>query len=204
MKEKAKSLLVLDHHKTAQVDLAGLPFCRFDMHKSGARLTWEYFFPGYPAPWLVAYTEDRDLWTHRLPGTKEINAVIRSYPLSFETWDRLDKLDPEDLIPEGSAILRYRQQLIDAAVSQAGEIEMDGYKVLAVNCSCGEIVSEVAGELAKDRRFGVTWFETAKGQRVYSLRSRENAVDVSEIAKRHGGGGHRNAAGFQVPNEQPK
>src|SRR6185369_13948753 len=27
---------VLDHHKTAQADLAGLPFCTFDMSKSGA------------------------------------------------------------------------------------------------------------------------------------------------------------------------
>ena len=30
-------------------------------------------------------------------------------------------------------------------------------------------------------------------------RAREGGIDVSEIAKLYGGGGHRNAAGFQVP-----
>ena len=32
----------------------------------------------------------------------------------------------------------------------------------------------------------------------YSLRSKGD-FDVSELAKRHGGGGHKNAAGFQSP-----
>lgn len=33
----------------------------------------------------------------------------------------------------------------------------------------------------------------------YSLRSREGGVDVSEIAKQFGGGGHKHAAGFRLP-----
>ena len=32
----------------------------------------------------------------------------------------------------------------------------------------------------------------------YSLRSMDDRMDVSEIAKDNGGGGHRNAAGFRV------
>lgn len=32
----------------------------------------------------------------------------------------------------------------------------------------------------------------------WSLRSEDGRVDVSEIAKSYGGGGHRNAAGFQI------
>ena len=36
-------------------------------------------------------------------------------------------------------------------------------------------------------------------KRIYSLRSRSGSdVDVSEIAKRNGGGGHKHAAGFTV------
>jgi uncharacterized protein len=35
--------------------------------------------------------------------------------------------------------------------------------------------------------------------RAFSLRSSDAGVDVLEIAKRYGGGGHRNAAGFQMP-----
>jgi nanoRNase/pAp phosphatase (c-di-AMP/oligoRNAs hydrolase) len=47
------SLLVLDHHKTAEADLQGLPYCVFDMQRSGARLAWDYFREGYPVPWVV-------------------------------------------------------------------------------------------------------------------------------------------------------
>ncbi len=37
-----------------------------------------------------------------------------------------------------------------------------------------------------------------RGKTAWSLRSTEEGIDVSEIAKRHGGGGHRNAAGFRA------
>lgn len=47
--------------------------------------------------------------------------------------------------------------------------------------------------------FAVAYFDLP-GKRVYSLRSRSGSdVDVSEIAVRHGGGGHKHAAGFSVP-----
>jgi len=50
---------------------------------------------------------------------------------------------------------------------------------------------------AAGRPFGVCYFELG-GKRVYSLRS-VHGVDVSEIAKAYGGGGHPAAAGFEVP-----
>ena len=42
-----------------------------------------------------------------------------------------------------------------------------------------------------------------KDKRIYSLRSQgENGVDVSMIASKFGGGGHRNAAGFSIEKPQ--
>ena len=51
--------------------------------------------------------------------------------------------------------------------------------------------------LAQGRPFSATFFIRADGKRVWSLRSREGGIDVSVIAKAHGGGGHAQAAGFQ-------
>jgi len=45
--------------------------------------------------------------------------------------------------------------------------------------------------------FVVMYFDTAD-KRVFSLRSR-GEVDVANIAKRYGGGGHAGAAGFTMP-----
>ena len=38
--------------------------------------------------------------------------------------------------------------------------------------------------------------------RIFSLRSTEDGLDVSEIASKFGGGGHKHAAGFSVPLEE--
>lgn len=201
MKVYAETLLVLDHHKTAQAELAGLSYCHFDMAKSGARLTWEHFFPDQKAPWLVDYTEDRDLWRWKLPDSRVLNTALRSYPLDFVVWDELEGAGYgwksfEALKDEGMAILRAEKQIVDSHVRQAIETEIDGHRVLMVNATY--FASEIAGELAKGRPFGVVWFEGDEGERVYSLRSDENGVDVSAIAKQHGGGGHARAAGFRV------
>lgn len=196
----AASFLVFDHHKTARDALEGLPFCTFDMNKSGGRLAWEHFFPGVIRPWLVDYTEDRDLWLWKLPHSQEINAALRSYPLDFNTWDQLEEADGskafDRLKDEGRAILRAQQQLVEQHVANAIETKIDGHLVLMVNATCH--VSEIAGALAKGRPFGLVWFEGDQGERVYSLRSDANGLDVSEIAKRFGGGGHARAAGFRV------
>ena len=43
-------LQVIDHHDTAMEQLQGLPYALFDMSKSGAELSWEYFNPGIEVP----------------------------------------------------------------------------------------------------------------------------------------------------------
>lgn len=198
------SLVVLDHHKTAEAELRGFGdgnpesvTVRFDMDKSGGRLAWEYFFPGKPSPWLVDYTEDRDLWRWALPYSKEASAGLASLPRTFEKWDELGKEPslPPRVWLDGVAILRYQSQLVDGICQAARDAEIAGHKVKAVNTSV--LFSEVAGKLAEGNPFGAAWFVRSDGKRQWSLRSTDAGVDVSEVAKRFGGGGHRNAAGFE-------
>jgi nanoRNase/pAp phosphatase (c-di-AMP/oligoRNAs hydrolase) len=49
--------------------------------------------------------------------------------------------------------------------------------------------------------FAACYWDTPAG-RVFSLRSGENGMDVSVIAQKYGGGGHKHASGFRVPFEQ--
>jgi len=185
----------------------------FDMTKSGGRLTWEYLRrkgfasliepqsplsgPEGDVPWLVNYTQDRDLWCHKLPFSKEVNAVIRSHPRTHEQWDILQQQEPLEsaFVKQGAAILRNEQQMIDNAVYHAREITLAGHKVLAVNSTV--LFSDIAGELAKGRAFGCAFFIRSDGQMQWSLRSTPEGEDVSKIAEQLGGGGHRGAAGFE-------
>lgn len=222
---RAHAVTVLDHHRTAEAELAGivdefvqrpdlianppgseLPVITFDMTKSGGRLTWEYLnarrlIPFYEnCPWLVDYTEDRDLWWWQLDWSREINAWLRSHPLDFKLWDEFALVGPgcgawDMRVDAGSAILRAERQVIDSHVKHAREIDLAGHKVLAVNATV--LFSEIAGELAAGRPFGACYFDRFDGLRQWSLRSREGGIDVSEVAKSFGGGGHKQAAGFE-------
>lgn len=200
MRQYAKSLLVLDHHKTAQTELAGFPGAIFDMDKSGARLTWEHFQGDAPSPWLVDYTEDRDLWRHKLLETEAVNAALRSYPLDFALWNSFEYQDPlRTFAPEGKAIRRREQQIVADHVRNAVPAPTflpQASDVLAVNATV--LFSEIAGELAKGRPFGACYFTRKDGKTQWSLRSDECGVDVSAIAKQFGGGGHVHAAGFEL------
>ena len=194
MKGRAESLLVLDHHVTAQQDLAGLDFAHFDLERSGCTITWDHYFPGQGRPWLLPYIEDKDLWRWKLPQSEEVTAALQSYSRSFKMWDKIAKKGVEALIAEGRPILRYKNRLIETAASRVKFVELDGHRIPVVT-SC-VLQSEIGGRLAKDHPFVAIVFEQ-EGRRIWSLRSHEKGgVNVAEIAKRHGGGGHANAAGF--------
>jgi uncharacterized protein len=152
----------------------------------------------------VNYTEDRDLWRWDLLHSREVSAALASRPRTFLEWDRLHERSParsapDALVTEGAAVLRYQDQLVDSLCATAREVELDGHKVLAANTAC--LISEVAGKLAEGRPFGAAWFVRGDGKKQWSLRSRDGGVDVSLVARQRGGGGHRNAAGFEEPGE---
>lgn len=212
--ESARAVVVLDHHKTAAEELAGdlsvvrangslrSPNIVFNMKKSGGRLAHEFFFPNKTAPWLVDYTEDRDLWIWKQPYSKAVSAAIASYPRDFASWTMFDRMpDPREskqshpLVVQGEAILRYQQTVVESQCANAAEIEMDGHKILSLNATV--LISEIGQHLARDRQFSATYFVNKDGKKIWSLRSDDKGLDVSAIARKRGGGGHFHAAGFQ-------
>lgn len=193
MRKRFADLLVLDHHKTAEEELKGLDFARFDMEKSGARMAWEYWHPDEPLPELLAYIEDKDLWHWALPQSQEVSIALHSYPQDFQVWSALTV---EHLKIEGVALLRLQEQLIQEACERARWGEMFGYQVPIVNAT--EFRSEIANRLCKkfpEAPFAAAYYDNEKGERSWSLRS-QGEFDVAELARQMGGGGHLNASGY--------
>ena len=209
------SLTILDHHKTAQAELSGVvwgPSPRYiagkiDMAKSGARLAWECFHSGKEAPLLVKLVEDRDLWKFELPNSKELNAAIFSYEHTFEDWSDLDdilstKFGQNSMAQEGRAILRKQAKDIKellAVTKHRREFHL-GLTSWSIQCANLPYIlaSDAAHSMAVDEPFAATYYQDASGDFVFSLRSTADGVDVSEIAKYYGGGGHKHAAGFRL------
>ena len=208
MYEQAKSLLVLDHHATAEQELAGLDYCIFAQDKSGARMTWEHFFDqrsqfsAEDVPWLVAYTEDRDLWKWELPDSKAVNAALTSYPRDFAIWDEIADKGPKIMAAEGEAILRFQHRLIRPRVKHHGWTTISEFRVPITNATF--LTSEIGNALADGHPFSAVFFIRPDSKVVYNLRSRgEDAADVGSIARSYGGGGHKNAAAFTLETMLP-
>ena len=188
-----KDLLVLDHHLTAQDDLDGLDFVKFDMEKSGATLSWEHWHPNESAPDLFLYVEDRDLWRFVLPESREVNSAIASYPLDFKVWDNF-KIS--DLSAQGIHILRSTSQQVSRLAERATIQNVGGHKVPTVNAS--SYVSELLSELNKrfpDSPFAASFYETGDGDKRWSLSSTGD-FNVGALAASLGGGGHYHRSGF--------
>lgn len=200
--ERAEQVTLIDHHISAKEELVGLEAEHenltviFDMHKSGAVLSWEYFHDSPPPP-LLQHIQDRDLWRFELPGTEDINAALMAHPFELALWERWAGSPQalEVLSHEGQAINRYRRQMIEAYKKRAVIGQVAGYEVPIVNCPPA-IISELLGELAEEHPFAAG-YQDKGSKRSWSLRSRgKGGVDVAKIAALFGGGGHRNAAGF--------
>jgi oligoribonuclease NrnB/cAMP/cGMP phosphodiesterase (DHH superfamily) len=195
---RAKSLIVIDHHESAQTALAGLDYCIFDMSKCAAVLTWEHFYPGEPVPLLFKYIQDRDLWQYKFKETKALSASLNLLSFRFPLWEKLlSETYLHAVIQYGEPIIEYQENCVARATSTPPRIiEMCGYHVPIINCT--HLISETLHELAKDAPFAVGYFDTPQ-KRVYSLRSVDGGVNVANIAKLFGGGGHKHAAGFTMP-----
>lgn len=201
IEKRSFKTMVIDHHKTAEANLQGLDFCKFDMSRSGAGMTWDILNASSDGtlrnkrPWLVNYVEDRDLWRFDLPESKAVNAYIGATVQTFVSWERLANEKLRDIKQKGTAILRYIDQYVaEITNSLTRWVEFEGHEIPVVNAPFKGI-SEVVGELARKAPFAMGWWQESSGRFQYSLRSRGD-FDVSEIARKYGGGGHKNAAGF--------
>lgn len=193
--DEANSVIVLDHHKSAEIELEGLQGASitFDMKKSGAMLAHDYAYPHTEPNWLTSYVQDRDLWEWKLPNSKEIHAALGSYPMELDVWNEISKLDPNDLVTEGKTLLRKDQQIVQQHIKQAQIKTILGHEVPVVNATV--LISEIGEALSKNKPFACMYYDSY-GKRHYSLRSNKetNGIDVSLIAGHWAGGGHFSAA----------
>jgi hypothetical protein len=208
--DHAAHVVVLDHHWSARERYEADPGVEnlvadgghlvvFDLDYSGAVLAWRYFHRDEPVPPLLAYVQDQDLWQWALPRSAEVNAAIGAHERDFAVWDALAARTPDDLAKEGEPILRAQRIEVVRALTTAHLVTIGELRVEAVNALQNR--SHLGHELAKRAAFGapIGLVYRVMGRTVDASIYSIGEVDVSKIAQRYGGGGHRNASGFSVP-----
>lgn len=101
------------------------------------------------------------------------------------------------MIKKGKVIAAYQKKIVDRESKKYKVVEhtIDGkkYKVAYKNTTI--YVNEIGNNLAKNTKCdsAVCYYINGNNSK-FSLRSIDTKTDVSEIAKKLGGGGHRNAS----------
>jgi uncharacterized protein len=229
MFNEAKFVLFIDHHISIRNDILQLVALNanrhrvvYDSSKSGASLTWRYFYPKKKLPLFIKYIEDNDTGTwkykHTMPFILGLQVNFK-LDLSRETitkWKKLFNTDTvKNVINLGRKYSEYEEYLLDIN-SKKYSVELfpsqqiydefrdkfqkpGQYRVCVLNTSCpnGSLLGKkVLDEVDCD--FCMMWsLHLDKKEIVASLRSKN--VDVGELAKVFGGGGHRLASAFSFP-----
>ena len=213
LSDVAAQVVVLDHHVTARARLtsdlgivndieAGGHELHFDLTHSGAVLSWQYFHPDEEVPELLRYVEDQDLWNWALPHSDAVNAALASYPREFEVWNQLSEQPIQNLIDEGTPILRANRMEVERCLDHARPVAIGTKRAEAVNASNNR--SQIGHELADRAQYGDPWglVYRIEGTEVYATLYSIGDFDVSKYAVELGGGGHKNASGFHVSLER--
>lgn len=204
IEERAVKLVMLDHHKSAADQLEGF-VCRcgvvhFDMHKSGARLAWEFFQRETPLPDLVRFVEDRDIWVWQFPESAGFLAALDMEPFSFERWNEIAGFDAMQLamyVERGRAMDEKFNKLAAGIAESAQPVAFNGVHGLMVNAP-GVFHSVVGDILSKQSNtFALMWSVDKSGVIKAGLRSQRhfNCIPLAESMR---GGGHAQACGFKM------
>lgn len=220
-REKGIDVVWIDHHKPA-IDEAGLDANiikgKRRVGTAACELTWEYLFDDQPTPYMVELLSAYDVWDHDRFEWSDVMAFqygMRGH-VGLDPKVALDLLEAlcEDrdnemrfvrlMIGNGETIIEYIYE------KNKGETEMFSFE------------AEIAGHKAicmNTTEFNSTTFESIYDPNIHdlmmpfcwngrffrcSLYTTKEDLDCSAVARSvsPGGGGHRQAAGFQLPVEE--
>lgn len=212
MDNAAIDIVWIDHHLSAikqsrEGGYKNMPGAR-NVDFATCELTWKYFFPHSGMPDAIELLGAYDCFRH-----KKHDMVYQEQVMCFQYAARTFISSPEDAYVQvlaknldigewmmtGAAIFEYLKKEAEGIFKKAFPVDLDEYTGLMV---CRERFNPVnfGIDYHKDGYdfFGCFWFDGDKW--TISLYNDNGKVDVSEICKKRGGGGHAGASGMTLKN----
>lgn len=213
LQELTKDIVLIDHHKTTVKELHDKPELFKDIRyviqegKSGCYLTWKHFCPDAKVPQAIELISDYDTWTYDYAATERFVYGMKLF--AHQPWNDIwqvlllnDHPKVNEIINMGLTCIRFRDNICSDYTSSYGwETTFEGY-----NCFANGIYmfgSLVFGDKMDEYDICLS-YEYLGDKWIVGLYSK--TIDVSEIAVRHGGGGHKFASGFtcnKLPFSKP-
>ncbi len=207
---RAYELHWIDHHKSALTDAA-----RRGFEASGSQFTatglaacelaWMHFCPRMPMPEWVRLVGRYDVWDHAGGLTIPFHYGLSSLELDPATsegrtwWGRIrhDPLVAETILADGKVIQAYVEcQYAEQAKTVSFTLLFEGLTFIAFNHAAkGSLIADSVFD--PDVHDAILSFVWARDHWRIGLYTDKPDVDMSVIAAKYNGGGHRGAAGFQ-------
>lgn len=211
-----KEVIHLDHHETAKemIDALTDEFeddqyeVYFRLDQSGAHLTWEYFNPTAPMPYLISRVEDRDLWLFRYHDTKAFCEGLRAVRKTFANWEKYNNPTAQmELYQKGQATLRpflkrLKRQIertrVETFLEMPDQTAKPALITRATRCSDFSEQTNMMLELGLCD-IAVAFQCPDDGNRVrFRVTTKSEGPHAGFICKYYGGGGHPNTGGFET------
>ncbi|MFO8037396.1 MAG: hypothetical protein R6U57_12300 [Anaerolineales bacterium] len=206
-----KELIWIDHHKSA-LDEFGHHALAWegarDTTEAACVLTWRYFYPQQEVPQAIVLIGDRDIWRWEEKDTGPFNEGLHrrdTHPENKALWQPLLENDRDlikDIIQEGELLLESRLEDIKR------DVRSYGYPVIFEDCRTLAINQRGNGDLGARIRelgyeVGYCYIDNLiEGELRTFVSLYSDKVDVSQIARKFGGGGHPGAAGFHFKRRE--
>lgn len=215
------NLVWIDHHQSALVKFpTSIPGYRID-GVSACRLAWQWFtnpsVASYPLvkkqdyidrtvsePVAVRLAGEYDIWDKRDPDAEVLQMGLRSMPAPLLDWEVL--LAPkaglyiDSLLSKGHLIQDYQRQQDSFAMQNSFIVEWEGLKFLALNTQAKSslaFASKDVPETGHDALLKFSFNGNIWDCSMYHAKHK-TGIDLSLIAVRYGGGGHKGACGFRL------
>ena len=206
----------IDHHVSAIKDFEDSGYQQIkavlDTRYAACELTWTHFFPEHRMPSPVRMLGIYDTWRQNermynwdrviMPfqyGMRSIVGLnVDAFPKSFLSQPYLSMAHFEDIIHIGDTILSYQKEQ-DAIACKAGAFVWTIEGLTAICLNTGVSNSQVFESVYDPEIHKImVVFKYGNGRWHLSFYTTHDDVDVSAIAKKYGGGGHKKAAGCQI------
>lgn len=215
MANVARSILIIDHHKTAKeelsTDIDPLPDnvkTVFDLDHCGAVLAFKHFNPGRPVPFLNRLIEDWNLMTYKYRQTRAfsesfyLDIIKANVPFDEFCLIQSDEDWIDRMTVSGYKKLDEKEALVKKLESTATLTRWDGKTVATVVLEKlnDAPVSDLGDALCKNLKcdYAEIIYPADDGTGIiHSLRSTRDC-DVSDIAEKLNGGGHFHDARYKI------
>lgn len=216
-------LFVIDHHKSfiesdAGKNINGL----LTDGVAACQLTWHHFFLNDPTPEIIRLlgeydvwkNEDKDQWENSIMPTQMAMRMKHTDPatnVGHTFWDEYissalkgthhSKEIEMGCWGDGNTIIAYQKMEDKKAVDfYSFEAEFEGLRAICLNNT--RFNSQVYESVWDPEKYDimVAWVNVRGDSYTFSMYTEKEDIDVSKIARKFGGGGHKKAAGFQCDN----